>query len=204
MLLAINCSNTNSKFGVVDGDRIVGEWRQRTAAKRTADEHAVWLYAAHARWKASTPSRSPTPSSAASCRRRTSTCVASATRYFNCEPLFVGEPDVDPRHQDANRPAAGARAPTGSAIRSVASLDVPADAAGRRRLRHRDELRRRRRGGQLSRRRHRTRSSTSASRPLVAWPRRAAAHRGREAGEGDRHDDSSPACIPACSGAMSA
>ena len=28
MLLAINVNNTNIKFGVVDGDRIVGEWRQ--------------------------------------------------------------------------------------------------------------------------------------------------------------------------------
>ena len=43
MLLAINCNNTNIKFGVVDGDRIVGEWRQHTSAMRTADEHAVWL-----------------------------------------------------------------------------------------------------------------------------------------------------------------
>ena len=30
MLLAINVNNTNVKFGVVDGDRIVGEWRQHT------------------------------------------------------------------------------------------------------------------------------------------------------------------------------
>ena len=44
MLLAINCNNTNIKFGVVDGDRIVGEWRQHTSAMRTADEYAVWLY----------------------------------------------------------------------------------------------------------------------------------------------------------------
>ena len=43
MLLAINANNTNVKFGVIDGDRIVGEWRQHTSAMRTADEHAVWL-----------------------------------------------------------------------------------------------------------------------------------------------------------------
>src|SRR3546814_1774061 len=30
-------------FGVIDGDRIVGEWRQHTSAMRTGDEHAVWL-----------------------------------------------------------------------------------------------------------------------------------------------------------------
>src|SRR3990167_11330225 len=44
MLLAINANNTNVKFGVVDGDHIVGEWRQHTSAMRTADEHAVWLF----------------------------------------------------------------------------------------------------------------------------------------------------------------
>ena len=43
MLLAINVNNTNIKFGVVDGDEIVGEWRQHTSAMRTGDEHAVWL-----------------------------------------------------------------------------------------------------------------------------------------------------------------
>ena len=44
MLLAINANNTNVKFGVIDGERIVGEWRQHTSAMRTADEHAVWLF----------------------------------------------------------------------------------------------------------------------------------------------------------------
>src|SRR3546814_11523462 len=43
MLLASNGNNTNTKFGVIDGDRIVGEWRQHTSAMRTGDEHAVWL-----------------------------------------------------------------------------------------------------------------------------------------------------------------
>ena len=43
MLLAINVNNTNIKFGVIDGDEIVGEWRQHTSAMRTGDEHAVWL-----------------------------------------------------------------------------------------------------------------------------------------------------------------
>src|SRR3546814_16808599 len=43
MLLAINANNTNTKFGVIDGDRIVGEWRQHTSAMRTGAEHEVWL-----------------------------------------------------------------------------------------------------------------------------------------------------------------
>src|SRR3979490_3139707 len=43
MLLAIDVGNTNSKFAVFDGDKIVAQWRLRTEAKRTADEYAAWL-----------------------------------------------------------------------------------------------------------------------------------------------------------------
>jgi type III pantothenate kinase len=43
MLLAIDVGNTNSKFAVFDGDRMVAQFRLRTEAKRTADEYAAWL-----------------------------------------------------------------------------------------------------------------------------------------------------------------
>ncbi len=43
MLLAIDVGNTNSKFVVFDGDKIIAQWRLRTEAKRTADEYAAWL-----------------------------------------------------------------------------------------------------------------------------------------------------------------
>ena len=43
MLLAIDVGNTNSKFALFDGDRIVAQWRLRTEAKRTSDEYAAWL-----------------------------------------------------------------------------------------------------------------------------------------------------------------
>ena len=43
MLLAIDVGNTNSKFAVFDGERLVAQWRLRTEAKRTADEYAAWL-----------------------------------------------------------------------------------------------------------------------------------------------------------------
>src|SRR5262249_47332354 len=43
MLLAINANNTNVKFGLFDGDRMVGDWRMRTDSGRTADEYLVWL-----------------------------------------------------------------------------------------------------------------------------------------------------------------
>ena len=34
MLLAIDVGNTNSKFAVIDGDKLVSQCRLRTAAKR--------------------------------------------------------------------------------------------------------------------------------------------------------------------------
>src|SRR5579883_2388506 len=93
MLLAINCNNTNIKFGVVDGDTIVGEWRQHTSAMRTADEHAVWLMQLMKMEgidpKAITDAiiGSVVPNANFNLRRL-------CTRYFDCEPLFIGDPNV--------------------------------------------------------------------------------------------------------------
>jgi type III pantothenate kinase len=80
MLLAINVNNTNVKFGVVDGDRIVGEWRQHTSAMRTADEHAVWLFQLM-------QMEGIDPNANFNLRRL-------CTRYFNCEAMFLGDPGV--------------------------------------------------------------------------------------------------------------
>jgi type III pantothenate kinase len=93
MLLAINANNTNVKFGVIDGDRIIGEWRQHTSAMRTADEHAVWLRQLMAlegiEPKAITDAiiGSVVPQATFNLRRL-------CTRYFHCEPLVLGEPNV--------------------------------------------------------------------------------------------------------------
>ena len=95
MLLAINVNNTNIKFGVVDGDRIVGEWRQHTSTMRTGDEHAVWLtQLMHIEGidpKSITDAiiGSVVPNANFNLRRL-------CTRYFNCEPMFIGEPGVVP------------------------------------------------------------------------------------------------------------
>jgi type III pantothenate kinase len=43
MLVAVDVSNTNTKVGVYDGERLVRHWRLRTAPERTADEYAVIL-----------------------------------------------------------------------------------------------------------------------------------------------------------------
>jgi type III pantothenate kinase len=95
MLLAINCNNTNIKFGVVDGDKILGEWRQHTSAMRTADEHAVWLIQLM-KMEGIDPKSitdaivgSVVPNANFNLRRL-------CTRYFNCEPMFIGDPNVKP------------------------------------------------------------------------------------------------------------
>ena len=93
MLLAINCNNTNIKFGVVDGERIVGEWRAHTSAMRTADEHAVWLVQLM-KMEGIDPKSitdaiigSVVPNAHFNLRRL-------CTRYFNCEPMFIGDANV--------------------------------------------------------------------------------------------------------------
>lgn len=43
MLIAVDVSNTNTKVGVYDGERLVQHWRLRTDTQRTADEYGVFL-----------------------------------------------------------------------------------------------------------------------------------------------------------------
>ena len=41
MLLAVDVGNTESVFGVYDGDKLLARWRISTEASKTADEHAA-------------------------------------------------------------------------------------------------------------------------------------------------------------------
>ena len=43
MLLAIDSGNTNTVFGLYEGDDLRSQWRTSTDANRTADEYAAWL-----------------------------------------------------------------------------------------------------------------------------------------------------------------
>ncbi len=43
MLLVIDVGNTNVVFAVFGGDKLEGQWRISTDARRTADEYGVWL-----------------------------------------------------------------------------------------------------------------------------------------------------------------
>jgi type III pantothenate kinase len=95
MLLAINANNTNVKFGVIDGDRIVGEWRQHTSAMRTADEHAVWLLQLM-QIEGIDPKQVRNAIIASVVPQATFNLRRLCTRYFDTEPLVMGEPDVKP------------------------------------------------------------------------------------------------------------
>lgn len=93
MLLAINANNTNVKFGVIDGDRIVGEWRQHTSAMRTADEHAVWLLQLM-QIEGIDPKAITSAIIASVVPQATFNLRRLCTRYFNTEPMVLGEPNV--------------------------------------------------------------------------------------------------------------
>ena len=43
MLLAVDVSNTHTKIGVYDGERLKHHWRLQTETERTADEYGVFL-----------------------------------------------------------------------------------------------------------------------------------------------------------------
>ena len=93
MLLAIDCGNTNTLFAIHDGTDWVAQWRSGTDSTRTADEHAVWLSQLMAL-------QGRKLGDITACV--ISTVVPQALfnlrnlsrRYFNAEPVIVGEPGV--------------------------------------------------------------------------------------------------------------
>ncbi len=94
MLLAIDVGNTNSKFALFDGDRIVARFRLQTQANRPADEYAAALTQLMGL-------RGIGPEHVDSAIM--STVVPAVTfnmrnlceTYFGTELLVVGEPSVD-------------------------------------------------------------------------------------------------------------
>lgn len=93
MLLVIDVGNTNTVFALHSGTDWVSSWRSSTDATRTADDHAVWL-GTLMRMEGLELSR------ITGCI--ISTVVPQAKfnfrnlsrRYFDAEPIFVGDPDV--------------------------------------------------------------------------------------------------------------
>jgi len=94
MLLAIDAGNTNIVFAVCDGPSIRSQWRAATKTTRTADEYAVWLKEMLALENLRFADldaaiiASVIPAALFDLR---SLC----RRYLKCEPLVIGEPDVE-------------------------------------------------------------------------------------------------------------
>jgi type III pantothenate kinase len=94
MLLAIDAGNTNIVFAVHDGKEIRCEWRAVTETTRTADEYAVLLQ----------PLLQLNGLSFGDLHTAIIASVVPAAnfdlrllcrRYLKCEPLVVGDPDLD-------------------------------------------------------------------------------------------------------------
>ncbi|HMI97271.1 MAG TPA: type III pantothenate kinase [Micropepsaceae bacterium] len=94
MLLAIDAGNTNIVFAVCEGAAIRAQWRAATKTSRTADEYAAWLKEMlsleHLRFADLDAAiiASVVPAALFDLR---SLC----RRYFNCDPLVVGDSNVE-------------------------------------------------------------------------------------------------------------
>ena len=93
MLLVIDVGNTNTVFALHSGTEWVSSWRSSTEATRTADDHAVWL---------GTLMRMEELALSQITGCIISSVVPQAKfnfrnlsrRYFNAEPMIVGEPST--------------------------------------------------------------------------------------------------------------
>jgi len=95
MLLAIDTGNTNTVFAVFDDDgHIRGEWRASTDVNRTADETGIWLMQlmtlAGIDHREITAAIIATVVPAVLFNLRT-----LSRRYFGCQALVVGSPEVE-------------------------------------------------------------------------------------------------------------
>ena len=198
MLLAIDVGNTNTVFALYRDDELVGQWRLSTNRDRTAEEYAAALIQlmrlkgfSHEQVDAVVIS-SVVPQAVIGLRWM-------SRDFFGCRAFVVGE-DLDyPIKINLNNPR---EVGADRVVNALAASKRYRAAADHCRFRHRHHLRRGERRGQLLRRRHRARHQPVA-RGAAPGGGQAAAHRGRAAGERDRHLDRLAPCSRACSGAMS-
>ncbi len=94
MLLAIDSGNTNVVFAVFEDGEIRGEWRSSNDTNRTADEYGVWLTQLAA-IEGLTRDDVTAAIIANVVPAASYDLLMLCRRYFNCEPLVVGEPGVD-------------------------------------------------------------------------------------------------------------
>jgi type III pantothenate kinase len=93
MLLTIDVGNTNTKLAIFDGGTLKGAWRSATDTSRTADEYAVWLTQL---MELNGMHRADVDGAivASVVPETTFNLVTLCRRYFNVQPLMVGEPAV--------------------------------------------------------------------------------------------------------------
>jgi type III pantothenate kinase len=94
MLLVIDVGNTNSKFAVFDGDKMLAQWRLQTVHARTADEYAVLLNPL-LQLQGLTFSDLDAAIIATVVPQALFNLRQLCQHYFKVEPLVVGEPGVD-------------------------------------------------------------------------------------------------------------
>lgn len=94
MLLAIDCGNTNVVFAVYDGDRVLGQWRAATKTDRTSDEYGIWLTQLIERDGIKVAAIN-TAIVASVVPGKNFDLKRLCQKYFNCEPKFIGDKDVD-------------------------------------------------------------------------------------------------------------
>jgi type III pantothenate kinase len=94
MLLAIDAGNTNIVFAVCDGEHIRNKWRLATRTSRTSDEYAVWLaellklHGLEFSGLKDAVIGTVVPAVLFDLRHM-------CRQYLKCEPLIIGDPDVD-------------------------------------------------------------------------------------------------------------
>jgi type III pantothenate kinase len=94
MLLTIDVGNTNTKLAIFDGSLLKAQWRSATDTTRTADEYAVWLTQL---MELNGLKRAEIDAAiiASVVPETTFNLVTLCRRYFNTQPLMVGDPGVE-------------------------------------------------------------------------------------------------------------
>lgn len=93
MLLAIDAGNTNIVFALLDDKGVSQRWRISTVANRTADEYMVWLNQLM-QLEGLTPDGITGAIIATVVPQALFPLQLLCRRYFNTDPLVVGDPNV--------------------------------------------------------------------------------------------------------------
>ena len=93
MLLAIDVGNTNTVFGIHDGNTWINQWRSATDPTKTADDHAAWLW-----HLAGMHGVDLTQINGCAIATVVPQAVFNfrnlARRYLHVEPMFIGDPNL--------------------------------------------------------------------------------------------------------------